>query len=86
MTLPANVSTNVASETYEYDRALDGAGNNGITNLNGAAVGGRGLVTKITHADGNYQQFKYDAYGNKRWEDNELRKITRTLMTTTIGC
>ena len=51
--------------------------NNGVTNLNGAAVGGRGLVTKITHADGNYQQFKYDAYGNKRWEDNELRKITQ---------
>ena len=73
MTLPANVSGNVASETYEYDRALDA---NGITNLNGAAVAGRGLVTKITHADGKYQRFKYDAYGNKRWEDNELRKTT----------
>ena len=73
MTLPANVSGNVASETYEYDRALDA---NGITNLNGAAVGGRGLVTKITHADGKYQRVKYDAYGNKRWEDNELRKTT----------
>jgi RHS repeat-associated protein len=74
VTLPANVSGNVASETYEYDRALDA---NGVTNLNGAAVGGRGLVTKITHADGKYQRFKYDAYGNKRWEDNELRKITQ---------
>jgi RHS repeat-associated protein len=73
MTLPANVSGNVASETYEYDRVLDASG---VTNLGGAAVAGRGLVTKITHADGKYQRFKYDAYGNKRWEDNELRKAT----------
>jgi RHS repeat-associated protein len=65
-----------ASETYEYDRALDAPPPNGITDLNGAAIAGRGLVTKITHADGKYQQFKYDAYGNKRWEDNELRKAT----------
>jgi len=74
MTLPANVSGNVASETYEYDRAFDAYG---VTNLNGAAVAGRGLVTKITHADGKYQRFKYDWYGNKRWEDNELRNITQ---------
>jgi RHS repeat-associated protein len=73
MTLPANVNGSVASDTYEYDRALSG----GITNLNGAAVAGRGLVTKITHADGTYQRFKYDAYGNKVWADNELRKITQ---------
>src|SRR6266550_4673267 len=63
-----------ASETYEYDRAL---GANGITNLiNGAAVAGRGLVTRITHADDKFQRFAYDAYGNKRWEDNELRNAT----------
>ena len=31
----------------------------------------------VTHANGTYQRFKYDAYGNKRWEDNELRKITQ---------
>jgi RHS repeat-associated protein len=73
MTLPANVSGFSASETYEYDREFD---NNGVTNLNGAAVGGRGLVTKITHADGKYQRFKHDRYGNKVWEDNELRKAT----------
>jgi RHS repeat-associated protein len=80
MTLPRNVSGFQASETYEYDRALDGTGNNGITNLNGAIVAGRGLVTKLTHADtpsNTFQTFKYDAYGNKRWEDNELRKVTR---------
>jgi RHS repeat-associated protein len=62
-----------ASETYEYDRVL---GANGITNLSGAAVAGHGLVTKITHADSKFQRFAYDAYGNKRWEDNELRKVT----------
>ena len=73
MTLPANVSTNVASETYEYDRGFDG---NGVTNLNAGPVAGRGLVTKITHADGKYRRFKYDWYGNKAWEDNELRKTT----------
>ncbi len=65
MTLPANVSGYMASETYEYDR-----------NSSGAAVAGRGLETKITHADGNYQSFGYDAYGNKIWEQNELRQQT----------
>jgi len=73
VTLPANDLGNIASETYEYDRTLDAGG---ITNLAGAAVGGRGLVTKITHADNTYQQFKYDAYGNKRWQDNELRQAS----------
>jgi RHS repeat-associated protein len=73
MTLPANDIGYFASETYEYDRTLDASG---ITNLTGAAVGGRGLVTKITHGDYTYQQFKYDAYGNKRWEDNELRQAS----------
>ena len=73
VTLPANDLGHSASETYEYDRTLDASG---ITNLTGAAVGGRGLVTKITHGDNAYQQFKYDAYGNKRWEDNELRQAS----------
>jgi YD repeat-containing protein len=61
------------SETYEYDRALGG---NGVTDPNGAAKAGRGLVTKITHADGTFPRFAYDAYGNKRGEDNELRNPT----------
>src|SRR5204862_1917245 len=39
-------------------------------------VQGRGLVTKITHGDGTYQSFGYDAYGNKLWEENELRQRT----------
>src|SRR5579884_1259031 len=65
VTLPANVSGYAASETYEYDK--DAGGN---------AVPGRGLITKITHADGKYQSFGYDQYGNKLWEENELRKRT----------
>ena len=59
MTLPANVSHNVASETYEYDRAFDA---NGVTNLNGATVAGRGLVTKITHGDSKYQTIQIRSF------------------------
>jgi len=62
-----------ASETYEYDRVL---GASGITDLSGAARPGRSLVTKVTHADETFQRFAYDAYRNKRWEDNELRRAT----------
>jgi RHS repeat-associated protein len=62
-----------ASETYEYDRVL---GASGITDLSGAARAGRNLVTRITHADETFQRFAYDAYRNKRWEDNELRKAS----------
>jgi YD repeat-containing protein len=65
MTLPANASNLQASETYEYDH-----------NSSGGAVGGRGLVTKITHADTKYQSFDYDIYGNKLSEENELRQQT----------
>src|SRR5213076_325426 len=71
VTLPANRNTYQATETYEYDRAL---GADGTTDPNGAAVAGRGLVTKITHTDNTYQSVGYDAYGNKRWEENELRQ------------
>jgi RHS repeat-associated protein len=64
-TLPANVSNQVASETYEYDR-----------NASGGGCPGRGLVTKITHADGNWRSFGYSQFGNKMWEENELRQRT----------
>jgi RHS repeat-associated protein len=66
VTMPANASGSVASETYEYDVVL------------GTPVAGRGLVTKITHAspESNYQSFGYDAYGNKLWQENELRNRT----------
>ena len=73
MTLPTNCSNLQATETYEYDRAL---GADGTTNPTGAAMSGRGLMTKITHTNNTYQSFGYDAYGNKRWEDNELRQRT----------
>ncbi len=62
MTLPANGSGNVATETYEYDLSANNTS--------------RGLVTKIQHADGKYQSFGYDVYGNKLWEENELRNRT----------
>jgi YD repeat-containing protein len=67
MTLPANVNGLQASETYEYDK-----------NAAGSNVPGRGLVTKIAHNDNNhtYQSFGYDTYGNKLWEENELRRRT----------
>lgn len=73
VTHPANWLGHVAYETYEYERAYDA---NGITNLNGGAVAGRGLPTKAGHADGTYKLFKYDWYGNKVWEDDELRNAT----------
>jgi RHS repeat-associated protein len=66
-TLPANVSGYQARETYEYDRNAY---------PQGAAVPGRGLVTKITHADIKYQSFGYNQFGNKLWEENELRQRT----------
>jgi RHS repeat-associated protein len=62
ITLPANVSGNVATETNEYDLSANSTS--------------RGLVTKIQHADLKYQSFGYDAFGNKLFEENELRRRT----------
>jgi RHS repeat-associated protein len=67
-TLPANTSGATARETYEYDR-----------NAGSAACSGRGLVTKITHADAKYRKSGYTQFGNKLWEENEL--IQRTSYT-----
>lgn len=57
ITHPANASGLVAAETFEYDR----------TYVNGVSTGvpcpGRGLITKITHADSpssTYEAFGYD--------------------------
>jgi RHS repeat-associated protein len=64
---------------YEYDRRPD------YTNPafpNGQSIGnpcpGRGLVTKLKHVSDNntYQLFAFDKYGNKVWEENELRQRT----------
>jgi RHS repeat-associated protein len=66
-TLPANTSSRVATKRFEYDRTAY---------PNGAACPGRGLVSKIRHADGTYQSFSYSQFGNKMWEENELRQRT----------
>jgi YD repeat-containing protein len=65
VTYPANSSGLIASETYEYDR--DSSGN---------PVHGRGLVTKITHADGTAKTFAYDSFGNKTSETDETGNTT----------
>jgi len=68
MTMPPNFpSLYSASETYEYDMA----GNN--------RAAGRGLITKITYVSptsGIYRSFRYDQYGNKVDEWNELGENT----------
>ena len=81
MTLPANASGYQASETYEYDRALDATG---ITNLNGSAVAGRGLVTKITYADNGYRRFKEHATGTSggRTTNCTRPRVLHTMITT----
>jgi uncharacterized protein (TIGR02594 family) len=66
VTMPANWPWNFqATETYEYDK-----------NASLQPCAGRGLVTKITHTDGRYQSFKYDQWGNKIIEWNELGERT----------
>jgi RHS repeat-associated protein len=57
--------------TYEYDYGFDTNGNN--TSVRAA---GRGLVTKITHADNTCQLFVYNKYGDKMWEENENHERT----------
>jgi RHS repeat-associated protein len=62
---------------YDYDRALDGNGqNSGLPS--GSPVGGRGLMTRITHVSdsSNYQSFAFDKYGNKLWQKDELFEQT----------
>jgi RHS repeat-associated protein len=78
-TYPLNASSAQATETYDYDRAYDANGENSGFSTTQAAVAGRGLVTRITHADGKYQSFGYDKYGNKLWHADELGN--RTTMT-----
>jgi YD repeat-containing protein len=67
VTMPANWLNYVATETYEYDNDTSNPPN---------PVAGRGLVTKITHADGKYQSFAYSQFGNKLDEWNELFEHT----------
>jgi RHS repeat-associated protein len=63
--------------SYDYDRAYDANGENSGASTAQAAVAGRGLVTRITHSDGTYRSFGYNQYGDKVWEENELRQRTK---------
>ena len=64
--MPANFPFGYqATETYEYDR-----------DSSNQPCAGRGLVTKITHTDGTYQSFRYDQWGNKIDEWDELAQHT----------
>jgi RHS repeat-associated protein len=68
MTMPANWYPGYqASETYEYDM-----------NSGNQPCAGRGLITKITHSDpdNSYQSSRYDQFGNKVDEWNELFENT----------
>jgi YD repeat-containing protein len=56
--------------TYEYDLKFV----NGVQGTEPCP--GRGLVTKIINPDNTYKTFAYDIYGNKIWEENELRERT----------
>lgn len=58
---------------YEYDRALD---TNGNTSPTGNAVGGRGLVTKIIHPGNKTQSFRFNQFGDKISETNEVGETT----------
>jgi RHS repeat-associated protein len=78
VTHPTNNGNNsclkyAASETFEYDRTY-------VSGVNtGTACGGRGLVTKITHADSpsaTYETVTYDIYGNRLSYTNEDNKET----------
>jgi RHS repeat-associated protein len=79
VTPPANSQGLVNVQTYEYDRTL----------VNGESTGtpclGRGLVTNISYPNdkhngayptGTYKSFAFDKFGNKKWEENELRQRT----------
>jgi len=79
VTSPANASGFVATETCDYDRAYDANNENSGASTAQAPIAGRGLVTRVTHADGTYQSFGYDKYGNKLWQSDELQH--RTTMT-----
>lgn len=56
--------------TYEYDLLF-------VNNVQSSTpCAGRGLITKIINPDGTYQSFGYNIYGDKIWEENELRQRT----------
>lgn len=70
--------------TYKYDTPLLQCA--AVLGPNGALLPchGRGLITEIDYLDdistgsatGTYKSFGYDAYGNKKWEEDELHHRT----------
>src|SRR5581483_4297938 len=76
VTYPTNASGFQATETYEYDRAYDANGENSGASTAQVPIAGRGLVTRITNTDGTYKAFGYNKYGDKLWEEDELRHRT----------
>jgi RHS repeat-associated protein len=71
VTHPKNASGFQAAETYEYDHSFDQNGNQTAT-----PAAGRGLVTKITYADGNFITKTYDQYGDVLTSTDELGHTT----------
>jgi YD repeat-containing protein len=61
---------------FDYDRTLDANGQNSGFSTSQTPVGGRGLVTRMTHLSdsSNYQSFGFDKYANKLWQEDELRE------------
>ena len=61
---------------FDYDRTLDANGQNSGYSTSQTPVGGRGLVTRVTHISdsSNYQSFGFDKYADKLWQEDELRE------------
>ena len=70
VTHPANISGFQQTETYEYDRVFV----NGVDT--GAACGGRGLVTKVTHTDGSTITTTHNKWGDVLTATDELVHTT----------
>jgi RHS repeat-associated protein len=66
ITHPPNASGQIATETFEYDRDP----------TTGAVESGRGLVTKITYADGSLSSKTYNKYGDVLTSIDELGHTT----------
>lgn len=70
VTKPANISGQVQTETYEYDRTFV----SGVDT--GAPCKGRGLVTKVTHTDGSTVTTTHNKWGDVLTATDELNHTT----------
>jgi RHS repeat-associated protein len=85
VTRPMNISGQIQTETYEYDRRFV----SGVDT--GTPCGGRGLVTKVKHTDGSSITTTHNQWGDVRTVTDELNHTTtntyddygRVLTTTT---